>query len=134
MAARRPPQLDCVISLCSTDDRYADDVHYLGGCVLGADMLSWASTMLAYNARPPDPGIVGDRWRAMWLERLRETPRYIEAWLAHQRRDAFWKQGSVCEDYTALTCPVYMVGGWNDGYTNADPSLPRRVRAGRARA
>ena len=121
VAARRPPQLDCVISLCSTDDRYADDVHYLGGCVLGADMLSWASTMLAYNARPPDPGIVGDRWRAMWLERLRETPRYIEAWLAHQRRDAFWKQGSVCEDYTALTCPVYMVGGWNDGYTNAIP-------------
>jgi putative CocE/NonD family hydrolase len=121
VAARRPPQLGCVLSLCSTDDRYADDVHYLGGCVLGADMLSWASTMLAYNARPPDPGIVGDGWRALWLERLRETPRYVEAWLAHQRRDAFWKHGSVCEDYEALACPVYMVGGWNDGYTNAIP-------------
>jgi uncharacterized protein len=121
VAARRPPQLGCVLSLCSTDDRYADDVHYLGGCVLGADMLSWASTMFAYNARPPDPGIVGDGWRALWLERLRETPRYVEAWLAHQRRDAFWKHGSVCEDYEALACPVYMVGGWNDGYTNAIP-------------
>ena len=132
VAARRPPQLGCGISLCSTDDRYADDVHYLGGCVLGADMLSWASTMLAYNARPPDPAIVGDGWRAMWLERLRETPRYIEAWLAHQRRDAFWKHGSVCEDYEALACPVYMVGGWNDGYTNAIPrflaGLPRAAQ------
>ena len=116
-----------MISICSTDDRYADDVHYLGGCVLGADMLSWASTMLAYNARPPDPGVVGDGWRAIWLERLRETPRYVEAWLAHQRRDAFWKHGSVCEDYGALACPVYMVGGWNDGYTQRRAALPGRV-------
>jgi uncharacterized protein len=30
MAALRPPQLKCVISLFSTDDRYADDVHYIG--------------------------------------------------------------------------------------------------------
>jgi uncharacterized protein len=121
VAARRPPQLGCVISLCSTDDRYADDVHYIGGCVLGADMLSWASTMYAYNARPPDPAIVGEAWREMWLERLRESPPFIEAWLSHQRRDAFWKQGSVCEDYDAIGCPVYMVGGWNDAYTNAVP-------------
>src|SRR4051794_14556398 len=58
VAARRPPQLGCVVSLCSTDDRYADDVHYMGGALLGIDMLAWASTMLAYNARPPDPEIV----------------------------------------------------------------------------
>ena len=39
--------------------------------------------------------------------------------MQHQRRDGFWKQGSVCEDYGAIECPVYMVGGWGDGYTNA---------------
>ena len=122
VAARRPPELGCVVSLCSTDDRYADDVHYLGGAVLAADMLSWASTMLAYNALPPDPEIVGaQRWRELWLARLEQTPPYIEEWLAHQRRDAFWKQGSVCEDYDAIACPVFMVGGWNDGYSNAIP-------------
>jgi len=33
----------------------------------------------------------------------------------------FWKQGSVCDDYDALQVPVYMVGGWNDAYTNAIP-------------
>ena len=122
VAARRPPQLGCVISLCSTDDRYADDVHYMGGALLGIDMLAWASTMLAYNARPPDPEIVGEeRWREMWLRRLHETPPWIEDWVSHQRRDAFWKHGSVCEDYDALRVPVYMVGGWNDAYTNAIP-------------
>ena len=63
VAARRPPALKAIITLCSTDDRYADDVHYMGGCLLAAHMLSWASTMLALNARPPDPAVVGERWR-----------------------------------------------------------------------
>src|ERR671934_1065796 len=53
-AARRPPALKAVISVCATDDRYADDVHYMGGCVLADAMLWWASIMLAFNARPPD--------------------------------------------------------------------------------
>lgn len=39
IAARRPPELRAVISLYSTDDRYADDVHYMGGCLLANDML-----------------------------------------------------------------------------------------------
>jgi putative CocE/NonD family hydrolase len=123
IAARRPPELKAVISVCSTDDRYADDVHYMGGCLLAADALPWASTMLASNALPPDPTVVGERWRAMWRDRLERTPPFIEAWLTHQRRDAFWKQGSVCEDYAAITCPVYAVGGWADAYTNAIPRL-----------
>ena len=93
--------------MCSTDDRYADDIHYMGGCVLGVDMLSWATTMLGYNARPPDPAVVGERWREMWLRRLEKTPPFVEDWLAHQRRDAFWKHGSICEDYDAIECPVY---------------------------
>jgi hypothetical protein len=53
------------------------------------------------------------------MERLEKTPPYVHAWLAHQTRDAFWKHGSVCEDYSAIEVPVYAVGGWGDGYTNA---------------
>ncbi len=119
IAARRPPGLKAIITHCSTDDRYADDVHYMGGCVLAADALSWASTMLAFNARPPDPIVVGESWRRRWLERLEATPPFIEAWLSHQRRDEFWKHGSVCEDYADIECAVYAVGGWADAYRNA---------------
>jgi uncharacterized protein len=119
IAAHRPPELKAVISVASTDDRYADDVHYMGGCVLAWAMLPWASTMLAYNALPPDPAVVGADWRATWRQRLEQTPPYISAWLAHQRRDEFWRQGSVREDYAAIGCPVYMVGGWTDSYRNA---------------
>ena len=121
VAARRPPALKAVISLCSTDDRYADDVHYKGGCVLACDALPWASVMLSYNALPPDPATVGEAWKETWLGRLEETPPFITEWLRHQRRDDYWKHGSICEDYAAIECPVYMVGGWADGYTNAIP-------------
>jgi len=119
VAARRPPQLKAIVTVCSTDDRYADDVHYMGGCVLGSEMLAWASTMFAYNAQPPDPRFVGDRWREMWIERMEHTPPFVEAWLTHQRRGNFWKHGSVCENYADIQCPVYAVGGWADAYTNA---------------
>lgn len=55
----------------------------------------------------------------MWLERMEKSPPFIEAWLTHQRRDAYWKHGSVCEDYAAIDTPVYLVGGWSDAYRNA---------------
>ncbi len=119
VAARRPPALKAVITVCSTDDRYADDVHYMGGCVLAIDMLPWATQMLVWNAVPPDPAVTGDEWRERWLDRLERTPPYVEAWIEHQRRDAYWKHGSVCEDYAAIDCAVYAIGGWADGYSNA---------------
>ncbi len=126
IAAHAPDELGAIISVASTDDRYSDDVHYMGGCVLAWTALNWASTMLAYNARPPDPAVVGDDWRDIWFERMERTPPFIEAWMSHQRRDEFWQQGSVCEDYSAITCPVYMVGGWSDAYRN---SILRFLRA-----
>ncbi len=122
IAARRPPALRAIITLCSTDDRYRDDVHYMGGVPLRAGF-GWAGFLFGAMCHPPDPALVGDRWRAMWLERLNNLPMFLEPWLRHQWRDAYWKHGSVCEDYGAIECPVYAVGGWTDGYTNAIPRL-----------
>jgi predicted acyl esterase len=122
VAARRPKQLKAIVTICSTDDRYADDVHTMGGCQL-VDNVAWASTMFSLLSYPPDPALVGERWREMWLERLENEPLLIDNWLQHQRRDAFWKHGSVCENFADITAAVYAVGGWADGYTNAVPRL-----------
>ena len=122
VAARRPPALKAIITSCSTDDRYADDIHYMGGCLLN-DNMKWGASMFSHNSRPPDPALVGERWRAMWLQRLEGSGLWIDSWLRHQRRDAFWKHGSVCEDFPAIRIPVFAVGGWNDGYRNAIPRL-----------
>ncbi|MFP3367249.1 CocE/NonD family hydrolase, partial [Pseudoalteromonas sp. SIMBA_148] len=80
--------LKAIITLCSTDDRYTDDIHYKGGCLLNEN-LAWAATMLSFSAAPPDPRLVGDEWRAMWQERLDEMPLLAETWLSHQHRDAY---------------------------------------------
>jgi uncharacterized protein len=117
VAARQPPALKAVIAVSTTHDRYTDDVHWCGGCVF-EPMLDWATTLLAYNARPPDPLVVGQRWRELWLARLEGSRPFIESWLGHQRRDGYWLQGSVCADYGAIRCPVYVVSGWSDWYRN----------------
>jgi len=116
VAALRPPQLKAIITINSADDRYAGDCHYCGGAVLAEDMLSWATTMAAYTARPPDPGVVGEEWRAIWLARLKGCPPYVNTWLSHQLYDEYWQHGSVCEDFGAIACPVFAVGGWHDPY------------------
>ena len=121
LAALAPEPLAAVVTVCSTDDRYADDIHFKGGCLLN-DNLTWSQQMLSYSSRPPDPEIVGERWRELWLHRLENLPLLAANWLRHQRRDAFWKHGSICEDFSAVRAPVLAVGGWADAYSNAVPS------------
>lgn len=118
IAARQPPALKAIIAACATDDLYADNMHYMGGCLL-ADNLSESTTMFAFNSCPPDPDIVGPEWRDMWLERLEQSGIWLDIWLRQQRRTEFWKIGSVCENYHKIRCPVLAVSGWADGYTNA---------------
>jgi putative CocE/NonD family hydrolase len=130
IAAMQPLALKAVVSVCSTDDRYADDVHYMGGCLLG-DNLSWASTMFAYNSLPPDQEIVGDRWRDMWFERLQGSGLWLDTWLQHQHRDDYWRHGSICEDFSRLQIPVMAVSGWADGYSNAVFRLLSNLRGPR---
>lgn len=132
VAALKPPALKAVISIASSVDRYADDIHYKGGCHLSAQ-LSWAATMLAYQSRSPDPAIVGEAWREMWLNRLENEPFMLEEWLSHQRRDDFWQHGSICEDFDGFPVPALMISGWADGYRatpfKAVEGMPDRAKA-----
>ncbi|WP_227270607.1 CocE/NonD family hydrolase [Roseobacter weihaiensis] len=121
VAALGPDALKAVITLCSTVDRYADDIHYKGGCLLNEN-LGWGAAMWAYSSRAPDPALRPD-WREDWLNRLENEPFLPALWLRHQRRDAYWKHGSVIEDYSAIKAKVLAIGGWGDAYKNAVPQL-----------
>lgn len=128
VAAMRPEGLKAVISICSTVDRYADDIHYKGGCLLNEN-LGWATQMLAYSSRAPDPALAPNSWREMWIERLENQPFSLETWLDHQTRDDYWKHGSVCEDYAAIEAAVLSIGGWHDGYRNTISHLVSNLDA-----
>ncbi len=121
LAFRRPPALKAVVSVASTVDRYADDIHFMGGCLL-SDNVNWGSQMFAYLTRPADPELRSD-WREDWLARLENVPFSAADWLRHPTRDAFWKHGSVCEDWSAILAPVLAITGWSDAYVNAPPAL-----------
>lgn len=130
VAALRPPALKAIITAYSTDNRFTDDIHYMGGLLLN-DNLWWGTIMLAYQSRPLDPEIVGEEWRARWIERLEKLPFFPALWLEHQRYDDYWKHGSVCEDWSAIECPVLAVGAWADSYTNAVPRLLEKLQVPR---
>jgi uncharacterized protein len=73
IAARRPPALKAIVTICSSDDRYADDAHYMGGTLITAG-LEWAFFFFGTMCLPPDPCL---------SERIGERPGW-SAWRTHR--------------------------------------------------
>jgi putative CocE/NonD family hydrolase len=126
----QPPALKAVVTVCSTTDRFADDIHFKGGCLLGEN-LAWGAVMLSYSSRPADPVLRPD-WRADWLARLEAEPFLAPRWASHQARDAYWKHGSICEDFSRMQVPVLSFSGWADNYMNTSAHLVRNVAGAKA--
>ena len=72
VAYRQPEELKAVISIYSTDDRYALDTPHDGGCVTGDALISWSSYMFGWTARAPDPRVTKD-WKSVWKTRLEKA-------------------------------------------------------------
>ncbi len=123
----QPPALRAVMSVCATTDRFADDIHYKGGCLLGENF-GWGAVMLSYSSRPADPVLRPD-WREDWLARLQAEPWLAPRWAEQQERSGYWRHGSVCEDYSRMTVPVLSWGGWADNYMNTVAKLVENVPA-----
>jgi uncharacterized protein len=120
-AEKAPAALKAIVSACGTELRYPDDIHYRGGCLI-ADQLVWGMQFQAILRGPPDPAIVGaERWRALWQERLDAAIPLSIHWNEHQTLDAQWLNGSI-QDYGAIRCAIYNVGGTLDSYL---PSVTR---------
>ena len=118
IAARQPPALRAIVPVDATDDRYGDDIHFMGGCLL-VDGIDWGAVLRTYLPRPPDPLVLGDKWHEVWDQRLNGLTCPLKKWLSHLRRDAYWKHGSICEDYSQIKAATLLVGGWVDGYKRA---------------
>jgi uncharacterized protein len=122
-AAKAPTALKAIVSTCGTEQRYLDDIHYRGGCLI-ADQLVWAMEWQVVMRAPPDPVIVGTgHWRALWQHRLEASVPLTILWNEHQTLDAKWRDGSI-QDYRAIRCAIYNVAGMLDSYL---PSAPRMM-------
>lgn len=136
VAMRRPPALRAICAIYASDDRYAHDVHYMGGMLKQLDLVDWPLYMVASNALPPVPALAGEDWRERWRQRVEDVEPWPFTWFAHQRFDDYWRHGSLVTDYAAIGAATMLVTGWADGYT--DIALrgmerlrcPRRLLAG----
>ncbi|WP_157183083.1 CocE/NonD family hydrolase [Sciscionella marina] len=136
VAATQPPHLRSIIPMYFTDDRYRDDCHHVGGHPrLYYDIGFYGTFMVAYNALPSEPEWSQD-WAEVWRKHLADNEPYLLPWLSNQTDGPYWRHGSVGDIAEQIQCPVFMIGGWADGYKNALPRLyekltvPKRVLAG----
>ena len=116
-----PEALAAVIAVCATHDRYEDDIHHKGGCLL-TDTFEWGATLPAILALPPSRN-VGEDWRERWKARLGSLAFPLEDWVREEARGAYWRRGSVIHAPERLSRPILAVGGWSDGYSNSVMSL-----------
>jgi predicted acyl esterase len=118
VACLRPPALHAIVPIYSSDDRYTDDVHYMGGALKAVDLVDWVLYMVAGNALPPVPAVFGDGWRDEWLRRLDGTEPWLLRWLEEQVDGPYWRHGSLRPGYDRIACATMIVAGWADGYRN----------------
>ena len=115
---RAAARLGAICAIYATDDRYTDDVHYMGGAVRAIDLVDYCHYMVPMNALPPVPALWGDGWRDEWLARIAEHEPWMLIWLEEQLDGPYWRHGSVRPDYERIECPTMIVAGWADGYRN----------------
>ncbi|MDQ8727692.1 CocE/NonD family hydrolase [Bradyrhizobium sp. LHD-71] len=113
VAFRAPPELKAVIPISFATDRYTYGQVYRGGALLQR-AIRWSSQIFGYKSRPPDPALVGDGWREMWMERLEHVEPMIANILQNQSHNEFWKARAIT-DFKRIKCPVYAISGWADG-------------------
>ena len=136
VAMERPPALHAIVPIYASDDRYTDDVHYMGGVLKALDLVDWVLYMAACNVLPPVPAVYGEGWRDEWRRRIAGTEPWVLHWLEEQVDGPYWRHGSLRPDYDRITCPTMIVAGWADGYRNIAlrafeaMSCPRRVIIG----
>ncbi len=126
VAMLRPPHLKAIVPVMATDDRYTDDVHYIGGCVTVSELSQYAVSMVGMNAMPPKAEYRGAAWADEWRERLEKTPIWLFEWLRQQHDGPYWRQGSLAPEYGAIEAAMFLIGGWMDSYV--DPVLRMQER------
>jgi len=132
VASHNPPHLTSIIPIDFTDDRYSDDCHYRGGLMrMYYDIAHYGGQMVARNALPPDASGSGAEWAEVWEQHLAHNEPYLLKWYRHQTDGEYWRRGSVGDAPERIRCPVFLIGGWRDGYPNPPLRLYRSLQVPR---
>lgn len=131
VAMLQPPHLKAIVPMYASDDRYSDDVHYIGGCMVVSEFAQYAASQIGMNAMPPSPNHFPANWQTLWRERLEATPPWVLTWLHNQCDNDYWRHGSLAVDYGRVQCAIFHIAGWHDGYVDCALRMHERCSAPR---
>lgn len=123
IAAERPPALKAICAIYSSDDRWADDVHWRGNALKLTDLVDYNHYMTPMCVLPPVPAEwpsdrLGD-WREEWRRRLETNEPWLLTWMRENRDGPYWQAGSLRQvGYDRIEAATLIVAGWADGYRN----------------
>lgn len=129
-AEQRPPGLEAVVATAFSHDRYNVGMARKNGVILNEN-LAWAAACTGFTSRPPDPDVVGENWRNMWLQRLETMAPHALTTIGRQRRDEHWDKHQL-KDPKAITAAFCMFSGQADSnYAQTVPYLMSKLDAPR---
>lgn len=126
-AAARPAALRAIVAIGARVDRFAEGEFLRGGLATTAGLM-WAGELMAMQARPPDAGIVGPRWRELWRTRLDALPLFAATWLAHPSLDRYWRAQTWQAARDPIDTPVLALAEQGDASADAVLRLGRDLR------
>jgi hypothetical protein len=117
LAMRHPPALKTIISCMSTDDIYEDDIHFIDG-MHHIDTYELGMDIANIIPGPPDFNIEGDYFKNRF-----DTQPWILKYKKQQADGPFWDRASLNRDYSLIDIPIFIVGGYYDGYRDFVPRM-----------
>ena len=117
MAAKAPAALKAIIARSGSDDPFAEWTN-IGGTPRNYIYESYSPFMSARNFAPPSAKLWGDKWRDIWRERLEGNTPWGISFLNEIEDSQFWRDRAARGELDQITCPVFVVEGWSDWYSN----------------
>ncbi len=128
VAVQRPPALKAIVVRSANDDVYTEFTNP-GGCIRPWMFEYYAPLMNALNFAPPDPALVGERWAAIWAERLEHSAPWSLGYIRNTLHGAYWHDQSLAPGYDRVDCAVLLIEGWADWYATAELRAFQRLNA-----
>jgi uncharacterized protein len=119
VAVQQPPALKAIVVRSANDDVYTGFTNP-GGCIRPWMFEYYAPLMNALNFAPPDPALVGDRWAAIWAERLERSAPWSLGYIRNTLHGPYWRDQSLAPDYERVQCAVLLIEGWADWYATEE--------------
>lgn len=128
MAAQNPPALKAIIARSGSDDPFAEWTNF-GGVPRNYIYESYSPFMTARNFAPPSFKRWGNKWLDIWKLRLSDNTPWGISFIRNLEDSQFWRDRATRSQIESINCPVFVVEGWSDWYSNPMLKIFSRLKS-----